>query len=56
MDMKAIQKTLSKLGIKEASADHPVYSTPLTVSFINRPRAATSAKVIDAEKLDDEQK
>ena len=56
MDMKAIQKTLSKLGIKEASPDHPVYSIPLTVSFINRPRAATSAKVIDAEKLNDEKK
>ena len=53
MDRKAIVKSLEKLGIKEASPDHPVYSTPLTVSFINRPRAATPAKVIDAEKLDD---
>ena len=54
LDRKTIQETLSKLGIKEASPDHPVYSTPLTVSFINRPRAAKSAKVIDAEKIDDE--
>ena len=56
MDIKAIQKTLSKLGIKEASPDHPVYSTPLTVSFINRPRATTPAKVTGAEKLDDDKK
>ena len=31
-------------GWKEASADHPIYSAPLTIRFINHPRSTTQTK------------
>ena len=56
MDVKAIVKSLEARGFRKAPPDHPIYSGSPTIRFINRPRADKSAKVIDAEKLDDEQK
>ena len=56
MDMKAIVKSLEARGLRKAPPDHPIYSGSPTIRFINRPRATTPAKVIDAEKLHDEQK
>ena len=56
MDIKAIQEILEARGLRKLPPDHPIYSGSPTIRFINRPRAAKSAKVIDAEKLDDEQK
>ena len=31
-------------GWKEASADHPIYSAPPTIRFINHPRSKTPTK------------
>ena len=56
MDIKAIQEILEAKGCRKAPPDHPIYSGSPTIRFINRPRATTPAKVIDAEKLNDEQK
>ena len=56
MDIKAIQAIFEARGMKKCPPDHPIYSEPPTIRFINHPRATTPAKVIDAEKLDDEQK
>ena len=56
MDIKAIQAILEAKGIQKAPRDHPIYSGSPTIRFINRSRASAPAKVIDAEKLDDEQK
>ena len=56
MDTKDIIAILEAKGMSKAPPDHPIYSEPPTIRFINRPRATTPAKVIDAEKLDDEQK
>ena len=54
MDIKAIQAILEARGCRKAPPDHPIYSESPTIRFINRPRATTPAKVIDAEKIDDE--
>ncbi len=56
MTVKDIIERLEARGLSKAPPDHPIYSEPPTIRFINRPRATTPAKVIDAEKLDDEQK
>ena len=54
MDIKAIQEILEAKGFRKAPPDHPIYSGSPTIRFIKRPRAAKSAKAIDAEKIDDE--
>ena len=56
MDIKAILAILEARGMKKCPPDHPIYSEPPTIRFINRPRATTPAKVTGAEKLDDEKK
>ena len=56
MDIKAIQARLEARGFRKAPPDHSIYSGSPTIRFINRPRATTPAKVIDAEKLNDEKK
>ena len=56
MDIKAIQEILEARGLRKLPPDHPIYSGSPTIRFINRPRAATPAKVIDEEKLGDKQK
>jgi len=56
MDIKAIQEILEAKGFRKAPPDHPIYSGSPTIRFISRPRATAPAKVIDAGKLDDEQK
>ena len=48
---QAIQKSLEKLGIKAASPDHSVYSTPLTVSFINRSGTPTPKQQRESDLL-----
>ena len=45
MDVKTILKYLEeKYGWKEAPPDHPVYSAPPTIRFINHPRSTTQTK------------
>jgi len=45
MDVKTILKYLEKkYGWKEAPPDHPVYSAPPTIRFINHPRSMTPMK------------
>ena len=45
MDVKTILKYLEeKYGWKEAPPDHPIYSAPTTISFINHPRSKTPTK------------
>ena len=56
MKVKDIIAIFEARGVRKAPPDHPIYSGSPTIRFINRPRATTPAKVIDAEKLDDEQK
>ena len=56
MNVKDIQEIFEARGCRKAPPDHPIYSGSPTIRFINRPRATTPAKVIDAEKLNDEQK
>ena len=56
MDIKAIQAIFEARGMSKLPPDHPIYSEPPTIRFINRPRATTPAKVTGAEKLDDEKK
>ena len=56
MDIKSIQSIFEARGFRKAPPDHPIYSEPPTIRFINRPRATTPAGATDAEKLDDEKK
>ena len=45
MDVKTILKYLEeKYGWKEAPPDHPIYSAPPTIRFINQPRSKTPTK------------
>ena len=45
MDVKTILKYLEeKYGWKEAPPDHPIYSAPPTIRFINHPRNKTPTK------------
>ena len=56
MNVKDIQEIFEARGVRKAPPDHPIYSGSPTIRFINRPRATTPAKVIDAEQLNDEHK
>jgi len=56
METKDIIAIFEARGARKAPPDHPIYSEPPTIRFINHPKATTPAKVIDAERLDDEQK
>ena len=44
--MKASQiiAILEERGMKEATADHPIYSAPATIRFINRPGSTPPTK------------
>ena len=44
MKAKDIIAVLEKRGMKEASADHPIYSAPPTIRFINRSGTTTPPK------------
>ena len=49
MKVKDIQAILEAKGIQKASPDHPIYSAPPTIRFINRSGTTTPQKLKESD-------
>ena len=50
------KQIFEKLGIKEASADHPIYKEPPSIRFINLPKKSTTGGEKTSPKKPDPKK